>query len=557
MADYEFYFTSSLEKVFPTKRVKEEKSSKFNLFKNERLNLQLVYSLFDADIDARNRCFNVNIEGDIDFELFDVNLVKCEYLATENRDRFYIDTNPGLYPDLLTSNKGLIKPLPNQFKSLWIALKSNEKTISTNVKIKLEEVFFEGNSGKRIDTKKIFFEKEIEINVVDYSLPELPIKHTQWFHSDSIANYHKVDVFSEEHWALLEKYIDFAANRADINMLLTPVFTPSLDTDVDKERLTVQLVDIFYKNNKYEFNFDKLKRWCDICKKCGIKYIEVAHFFTQWGAMATPKIIVSELDENNNYVSKKKFGWHVKASDKEYRKFLEAFIPSLIENLDNFGYPKDKLYFHISDEPNLKSLESYAIAKNQVKDLLKDCNIIDALSDYSFYENKLVEIPIPSNDHIEPFVNNVEELWTYYCIAQGNLVPNRFIALESSRNRIMGILMYLYNIKGFLHWGYNYYESENSRESVNPFITTDGNCAFPAGDPFLVYPGPLSSIRNEVQVEGFNDLKLLYLVEEKIGRDKTIELIKEGQSCAFSFKDYPRNSAYLITLRNKLVQLFI
>ena len=34
----------------------------------------------------------------------------------------------------------------------------------------------------------------------------------------------------------------------------------------------------------------------------------------------------------------------------------------------------------------------------------------------------------------------------YYCCAQSSLVPNRFFAMESARNRIMGVLMYLYGI---------------------------------------------------------------------------------------------------------------
>jgi len=36
MANYEFYIASSLEKVFPTTRVKEEKRRTFNLLQNVR-----------------------------------------------------------------------------------------------------------------------------------------------------------------------------------------------------------------------------------------------------------------------------------------------------------------------------------------------------------------------------------------------------------------------------------------------------------------------------------------------------------------------------------------
>jgi hypothetical protein len=555
MANYEFYLASSLEKVFPNKRVFEDKRRDIDLLVNDKLNLQLVYNLSEADRKVRNRQFKVNIITSLKYELFDVNLVKCEYLATENHDRFYTDTNPGLYPDLLTENNGYIKPLANQFKSLWISIYSDSNVKSAYVTIQLEEVLFEDNTGSMINTNKVYFEETLNINIVNQVLPKLPIKHTQWFHTDSIANYHHTKVFSKEHWSLIDKYIEFASKKSDINLLLTPVFTPPLDTDVGGERTTVQLVDVYYKDGKYSFNFDKLQKWCSICKKHGIEFIEVAHLFTQWGAKFTPKIVVYVEDENKEFKLEKKFGWHVSATSNEYKEFLNSFLPSLISAFADFGYSKNNLYFHISDEPHLDHLEDYKNAKNIVSDLLKDCNIIDALSDYSFYEKKLVEIPIPSNDHIEPFVNNVDQLWTYYCIAQGNLVPNRFIGQPSYRNRIMGVLLYLYKIEGFLHWGFNYWESENSRESINPFISTDGNCAFPAGDPFLVYPGPLSSIRNEVQMEAFSDLKLMKLVESKIGREKTVELIKNGEDYKFSFTDYPKNNNYLIDLRARLINI--
>ncbi|MGD1822154.1 MAG: DUF4091 domain-containing protein [Pleomorphochaeta sp.] len=555
MANYEFYLTSSLEKVFTNKRAKVLTNDTFSMLKNDKLNLQLVYFLSDADRKARNRYFKVIIESKLNYEVKDVNLVKCEYLATENRDRFYLDTTPGLYPDLLTDNKGLIKPLPDQFKSLWISFISDNNSFRDIISIKLVEVLLEDNTGNVIETNNIVFEKEININVIDTQLIDLPIKHTEWFHTDSIANYHQVDIFSEKHWQLIEKYIEFAAKKSDVNMLLTPIFTPSLDTDMNKERKTVQLVDVEYVNKKYTFNFEKLNRWCGICKKYGIKYLEIAHFFTQWGAKYTPKIVVTTTDENNNKKREKRFGWHVKATDKEYRVFLKAFIPELIKELVNMGYNKDNLYFHISDEPNLDCIKDYEKAKNQVKDILGECNLIDALSDFSFYEKGLVETPIPSNDHIEPFVNNVDELWTYYCIAQGKLVPNRFIGLPSYRNRAMGILMYLYDIKGFLHWGFNYYESENSRKTINPFITTDGECAFPAGDPFLVYPGPITSIRNEVQMEAFNDLKLLRILEEKTSRDEVINIIKGSEEYNFTFKDYPRNNEYYLNLKEKVISI--
>lgn len=117
--------------------------------------------------------------------------------------------------------------------------------------------------------------------------------------------------------------------------------------------------------------------------------------------------------------------------------------------------------------------------------------MIDALSDVAFYQRGLVKIPIPASDHIEPFLKeNPPERWVYYCCGQNQGVSNRFLAMSSARNRVIGILMYKFGITGFLQWGYNFYFSQHSEYVVNPYLTTSSDGAFPSGDPFSVYPAP-------------------------------------------------------------------
>ena len=74
-------------------------------------------------------------------------------------------------------------------------------------------------------------------------------------------------------------------------MLLTPIFTPPLDTRVGGERRTIQLVDVYKNGDNYTFNFDKLARWVNMCKRANIEYYEISHLFTQWGCKHAPKIM--------------------------------------------------------------------------------------------------------------------------------------------------------------------------------------------------------------------------------------------------------------------------
>ena len=87
-------------------------------------------------------------------------------------------------------------------------------------------------------------------------------------------------------------------------MILTPLFTPPLDTEVGGERPTVQLVKVIQQNDQYSFHFTLLDRWIDLCLQCGIKYFEMTHLFTQWGAKYAPKIMAEV-----NGVETRIFGW--------------------------------------------------------------------------------------------------------------------------------------------------------------------------------------------------------------------------------------------------------
>ena len=131
--------------------------------------------------------------------------------------------------------------------------------------------------------------------------------------------------------------------------------------------------------------------------------------------------------------------------------------------------------------------------------------------------------------------------------------------MPSYRNRIMGTLMYLYDNAGFLQWGFNFYNAKYSIHPIDPFRCADGDCGYPAGDPFLVYPGkdgnPLSSIRAEVQDDALLDLRALRMLESLAGREFTTRLILETAGMErITYTDYPRNSEFLLKLRQRVAE---
>lgn len=530
---------SSLEKVFCDEECIAKEFKNGSMLLNERYSFQLAFMLEGERLDDVNISINSPLQEYISVRL--VESVPSQMPCYHNCDENVLRTTPGLYPDVLVDMpKYNLRLLNKQWRSVWITIdpKCNVKAGNYEIEVYLNE------KDKNL-TKDIF-----TIEIINAKLPEQQLIHTQWFHADCIATYYKLDVFSEEHWEKLEQFIKVAGDYG-INMILTPIFTPALDTEVGKERPTVQLVDVIKNGDNYTFKFDKLKRFFDICFKNNIKYFEYSPLFTQWGSKFTPKIVAEE-----NGQLKRIFGWDTLAKSQEYENFLNQFLPKFVEFLKEQNLQENS-WFHISDEPSLDDLENYEFCYNLISKYIKDFPIFDALSNYEFYEKGFVKYPVVASDHIEPFIeNNVKDLWTYYCCGQQIDVANCFFNMPSHRNRILGMQLYKYNIKGFLHWGYNFWYSQFSRYEIDPYLVSDAGCGFPSGDAYMVYPGKDGvnvSLRLEVLYDALQDLRALQLLESKIGKQEILNIIEK--ECEITFKQYKHCSEWLLNTRKTINNL--
>lgn len=533
--DFKTGQVSSLQRVFLDGRCDLTEHNCDSVLKGERYSYQIVYKSsekFFAEIvidSPLSQFITVRSVGNVPSEL-PVYESDCEFCERNE---------PGLFPDVLfpiENNRVLIKR--QNYYALWITVDLPKDTDAGDYEIKI----------KLKKDGEIISENIFGLHVINAVLPEQKLIYTQWFHSDSIANYYKIPVFCEKFWALVESFIK-AAVHTGVNMLLTPVFTPPLDTEIGGERLTVQLVDVKLENGKYSFGFDRFIRWVRLAQKCGIKYFEISHLFSQWGAKYTPKIMAEV-----NGSQKRIFGWETSADSIEYAEFLSAFIPQLIKVIRSLGIEKST-FFHISDEPNEDQIESYSRSKSTVAPLLEDFPIIDALSDYSFYESGIINNPIPCTNDIESFIEKgFPHPWTYYCCGQGGKLSNRFFGMPLSTTRIIGFQLFKYGIEGFLQWGFNFYNSQYSLRSIDPFAVTDADSAFPSGDSFTVYPGKsgaIESVRSEVFFQALQDMRALTLLCDRIGKKRTIAAV-EADFGIITFFDYPRGTEKMLNLRKSV-----
>ena len=540
---------SSLEKCFLDESITTKATLKnASMLKNEIFRFEACYVLnrTPKESESNKRIVKLDIESPLaDYiRVWRVDHVPVKVAAESHRfNGDYLRMTPGLYPDLLTPLRDDRRLMVyKNLESLYFEINTKGQVAPGEYPVTLN--FICEATGEKAESATL------TVNIINAELPEQDITVTQWFYCDCLQTHYDTESFDERHWAIIEKFIKTAVEHG-INMILTPLFTPPLDTFRGNERPTTQLVDVIVENGEFRFGFDKLSRWVDLCNKLGVKYFEIAHFFTQWGARSAPKIMATVDGEYTRI-----FGWETDSTGPEYAKFLHAFIPQLLDFMKSKDGADKRCWFHISDEPSLEHIERYKACRAVVADLLKGYPIIDALSNYEFYEQGIVDHPIPATTRVETFVEHkVPDLWCYYCIGQWDMVSNRFISMAGSRTRIIGTQFYKYDIAGFLQWGYNFYYNQGSYGAVNPFISTDGECFAPSGDTFSVYPGPrgeaLPSLRLKLFHDALQDLAAFKLCESLYSKEFVLNLMEEGEM-PITFFDFPRDNVYLVSLREKV-----
>ena len=283
------------------------------VLRGEVLSFQVSYYT-----DKQDEIFSVKAVSKLkDIQIRSVECVPVRSLAWQ-LDDYALIREPGLMPDLLADLPQPFFVPQKLWRTLWITARIPAKTSLSEFDIVLE---FKTRENGTVRTEPL------NVEVLLAALTPQKLIHTEWFHTDCLAEYYGVPVFSEEYWYLVETFMRNAADHG-VNMILTPVFTPPLDTQRGGERLTVQLVDVKQTADGYEFNFDKLARWIALAQSVGIRYFEISHLATQWGAEKTPKII-ADVDGKEQRI----FGWDVASNSLKYRKFLAAFLPELTEFL--------------------------------------------------------------------------------------------------------------------------------------------------------------------------------------------------------------------------------
>ena len=533
---------SSLEKAFIDDSIDAfTPITEIRVLKAERFSVELLYVDEGEDFTFERRpIIDITLSGSLAAyaTVRDVRNVPVDRpINPEHHDDQYLRKTPGIYPDLLTPLRygGKVVVGRDKLRALWIEIEPDVTLV-----------------GKQDFSITLSYEdttvsNTLSVDIIDAVAEDRGIHFTQWFYCDCLADYYQVPAWSERHWEIVENFARLYAKRGR-NMIYTPLLTPALNVLPPFERTPSQLVDITVTDGKYSFSFDKVGRWVDMCDRLGIEYLEISHFFDQHKAMHSAKVYATVDGE-----LKQIFDWDTLSDDAEYVRFLREMVSAFVEYMKARGDDK-RCYYHISDEPYLDYIDRYVKLKNSISDILEGYHVMDALSDFEFYKTGALALPVPTTASVSKFIEaDVPNLWTYYACGQLVGYSNCYVAMPSWRTRSLGMQLYKYNLTGFLHWGYNYYNNRASGDAINPYLDLGGEDWVPAGDTFMVYPNgdgtPLESVRSMTMDEVFLDIRAMYLAEKYTSHGVVVKAMEDAIGREITFDRCAESADEMIRVR--------
>jgi hypothetical protein len=160
-------------------------------------------------------------------------------------------------------------------------------------------------------------------------------------------------------------------------------------------------------------------------------------------------------------------------------------------------------------------------------------------------------MPIPLITTAIDFHREKIPSWCYFCCGPRGRYLNRFLDTPLAKIRMAGWLFHRFEMRGFLHWGYNYWTKSQTTQLIDPFSEQSGGNwpGWAYGDTFVVYPGPdgpLDSIRWEVWAESLQDMALL----QAAGVSPSDRLLAP----LHDFADFPKSAAWLRRARRAVLR---
>lgn len=371
----------------------------------------------------------------------------------------------------------------------------------------------------------------LTLNVVDRTLPR-PADYQ--FHVDfwqqpySVARYAGVRRWSQHHFDLLKPYLRLLARSGQKVVTTVLFYEPWGEQSNDKFDAMVRTTR--KKNGKWRYDYSVFDHYVELCDSCGINRQINCYSMIPW-------------DMTFNYYDealRREVSLHASTADSAYRALWVPFLKSFAQHLKKKGW-FDKTRIAM-DERGLADMQrAYALLHKAVPDFRMALagnlheELADKLADYS------LAFPTHFSDTQRAARSSKRMVsTTYTCCTE--LTPN----LETYNDPADAAYLPLYcranGFDGYLHWSWMNWTDR-------PLVDSRFKL-FPAGDTYLVYPGPRSSVRWERFIEGVQQVEKYLLLRAERQAKNDQESVRRLDDALAAFQsgelNYHNTSARLV-----------
>ena len=351
-----------------------------------------------------------------------------------------------------------------------------------------------------------------------------------WQDPSGVARAYNMELWSEEHWRLLELYASNFAAHGMKSIMTSICYDPwksqsgyPFDTMVEWKypgELKRGRAD------KLEWDFTNFDRYVELMIAAGVQD-KIDMYALVMGPGNT-------LDANIRYLDTTTGEYRtaeMKVGEALWREVWKAFLPVLRKHLKEKGWFNRALLgfdekpekimklifdFIVAEAPDFKIASSGGYPGDKRKTGDEIVFHIDELVDRERW------------DEIEPIVRRMHEdenryiTWYTACMPH---YPNTFLFSSLRETRLLPWLAWKYGFDGYTRWAINAYPEDVWNQPL---------FKWPSGDMFFIWPGkegPLDSMRWELLRQGIQDyeaLRIAWKLAEKAGRKDLLDKLRRA-----------------------------
>ncbi len=510
--------------------------------KNDWAAVQLLLYSEDEMMVSVNGEASFYYKGPIDQVRVEARLANTKGLLLKSQLIGLIQDDDTRYKSDILLNQSSLHAKERQVQQVMIRVDSDEACPVGKHEVQIS-LFHKNMFEDETLLKKLNF----DIEVVDYTLKcpkDYDFYLDLWQHNSNIARKYDVPLWSDEHFEIMDGYIESLSNLGQkaISIIASEIPWSGQGTVYDQinhsDLYEYNMASLTKKaNGQWSYDFSVIKRYIEMCMAHGIKEeIEIFGLSNVWmyENFGFGKVVEGYSDGIRLRYFDEADGLYKYIRCMED---LEGYIRAINDFFVECGWA-DKVRI-LADEPDdvdvfrkkvmqLSALAPsfrYKVAINHVEFMGED---IPGVTDFCPF----IECISKKYDEFKAMKGNVKGRLSYY-VCCGPLYPNTFIESPLVESRLIPWAARHMNIDGFLRWNYTVWPDEPLKDIRYRYPV------WPAGDTNFVYPGkdgkPIYSLRYWSLKRGIRDYQLMTDYEKST---KDSAFIEKSLNQVFKYESF-------------------